>query len=366
MRRLSTREQIRGPRLARRRAARRLRERRLSKELRRLGISYQRARDGHEPTGAGGSRTLKAPSHLTLGDEGYSDVIDWLNALRKSALDDRLRVVLDLRECELFSPELAPLLAAEVQRVRHFCGGRAVSGISPKDPMVRRVIHALGFFDALGMKDPLSEQAGDNTSILCKIRSETTLDGKITRDIAEDFGRSLSLTDAQIDSIQTALNEALENISEHAYYDESNLKFPAEAGRWWISSICTEGRASLLACDLGLTIPMTVPAIAQKKGAANFEALSQILSGSREAGDVALLQAAFRNEVTRRPDQKGGNGLGKMADLIRDFPAGQLTVWSGGASAVITREKPEVRTMALPKRFDGTYVLWSLNKEPEQ
>src|SRR5207248_3294042 len=149
------------------------------------------------------------------------------------------------------------------------------------------------------------------------------------------------------------------------YADVSSLSYPVEAGRWWVSSIASQERgvAHLLACDLGSTIPVTLPETARKGGASNLEALGRLL-GMGKSRDEALMTAAFEEGVTRRPDGRGGHGLVKMSKLIKAFPDGHLSVWSGGALATISKKNPDVRTQKLPRRFDGTYILWNLRQEP--
>lgn len=274
--------------------------------------------------------------------------------------------MIDMRQCVKFSPEIAPLLVAELQRIKFFKGDGFIAGTSPKSAECRRTLHLMGFFDALQMHDPLADKEGDDTSIGSLIRTGTTLDGEVSKVISDEFGRALDLHDGQKERVLAALNDALENISEHAYFDKELLAFPAELGRWWISSIAADRRAFLLACDLGSTIPATVPKTAKKRGIANQAALKALLDMTTATEDEKLLAAAFEDGVTRRPDGKGGRGLGKMRDLVDEFEEGQLTVFSGRAMALFVKGASKVQTHPLKGRFDGTYVLWSIGRGAAQ
>ena len=117
-----------------------------------------------------------------------------------------------------------------------------------------------------------------------------------------------------------------------------------------------------MACDFGSTIPATVPKTAAKGGEKNIAFLENLLAVGETSREQKLLAAAFEEGVTRRPDGKGGFGLGRMASLVHEFENGQLNVFSGSASAIIAKTEKLI-TRALPRRFEGTYVLWSLKKE---
>jgi hypothetical protein len=288
-------------------------------------------------------------------------MIDFLDQIRHVAFEQSRDLALDLRGCTHFSVEVTPLIAAELQRIRFFRGTHAITGISPSDQDSRRRLHATGFFDFLNLLDPAADEG--ETGALMEIRSGTTLDGEVTLKLAVAFAEALDLEDSQRELVQRALNEALENISEHAYSDDLSPSYPAEDGRWWVSVLAPKsgGSAYLLACDLGLTIPATVPRTAAKGGSSNLERLAELLRRKPNSKEEALLAAAFEEGVTRRPGGKGGRGLGKMAQLAEEFPGGSLTVWSGGAVANIT-SSTNVDTLPLPRRFAGTYVLWHLEK----
>lgn len=361
MKRLSEDARRRQIRVALERAARHIAQRRSAEARRRYGIaigtgpSVRRYRET-------GPVLVASPAVLTLDLAGFEDLMDFLGRARRNSLERGKRIAFDLRGCTRVSAEVVPLLAAEMQRMRHFRGDTAISGLSPQDPKARRILHAMGFFEMMGIHDPLADEEGDNTSVVCTIKSGVSLDGQVTKEIADSFAAELRLSDIQRERIQGALNEALENISEHAYLDKEQLAFPAESGRWWISSIASNNKAFLLACDFGATIPATIPATAKKRGESNLAALAALLRRGQQSEDENLLAAAFEDGVTRRPDEKGGRGLGKMKDLIHEFDNGQLTVWSGSAVAAFGKEMDAVETRPLKRRFDGTYVLWSIGQ----
>jgi hypothetical protein len=224
----------------------------------------------------------------------------------------------------------------------------------------------MGFFDLTGIRDPAVRKGQKPPTQLFTIKSGTSLDGSITKEVADSFATTLQLTENQKGRVQVALNEALENISEHAYLDTLSLVYPAERGRWWIAAMAFDTNAYLLACDFGVTIPNTVPSRAKERGLANFEALSEFLKKGSKTHDEKLICAAFEDGVTRRENEKGGRGLGRMKDLVEGIVDGSLTIWSGGAVANINSKSKKLETLPLGNRFEGTYVLWTLSRGPDQ
>ena len=308
---------------------------------------------------------MKAPAALCLLDEAYEDTMTFLEDVRSAALKDERRVLVDLRETERITPEIGPLLLAEMQRIKFLRGAAAINGLSPKNAEARRVLHAIGFFKALGMWDPTSIKEGDDLDALFDIETDTTLLGGVSKDLAQKFAAALSLSDDQEVAIEKAFNEALENISEHAYFNPDELAWPAEEGRWWICAMTSPltGEAIAMACDLGLTIPETLERSTYSKGGTNLAALKDyLLKTVRLTHDERMLGAAFEDGVTRRPDGKGGNGLGKMAHLVQEFPDGHLRVLSGGAIATLATGHDAIRVSKLPLKFSGTYIIWRLTK----
>lgn len=359
LKRLSERSRRRLLKISRLRASRKLEERQRRLDRRRVarGLTEKRTAASGKP-----AVHVRAPEHLSLVPQHYVGTMDFLVRVRKVALNDGRRVALDLRGCNLVSAEIALLLAAEIQRIRHLKGGDSVGGMSPTNPVARRTLHGMGFFELLNLRDPLQEP--DEAQPVINIASGTALDGQVTKRIADEFAETLGLSSERRELVQKALNEALENISEHAYFDRTKLTYAAEMGRWWICSIAPKEEASayLLACDLGMTIPATVPETARRGGPTALAALARFLGGAGQDEQARLLAAAFEDEVTRRPDGKGGRGLGKMAQLVQEFPDAHLSVWSGGAIALLGKGDLKVKTYSLPRRFFGTYILWNLSQ----
>lgn len=368
MRYIPQKDQHRRDRVARRRFRRKVIQRRRRQDLRRRGLRYHDVT--RAPPGDHGSRiAVVAPPTLSLKPGSYARTMAFFNQVRKAALKDQYdRVVFDLRHVVELSPEVAPLLLAEAQRIKFLRGSEAVSGISPIDPFARRLLHLMDFFNALAMFDPES-LADAPVETVFRIESGTSMDGSVSKALSASFGEALELGADVTERVQKVFNEALENISEHAYYDPTKLVWPAESKRWWICAITSQAQhgAYMIACDLGMTIPATIEETVRKRGPENVKAFAAYLKSQIHlTKDEQYLGAAFQDGVTRRAEKKGGRGLGKMASLVNEFAGGHLTVISGGAMAIIRNGATEVALSRLRPAFAGTFVIWHLTTRANQ
>lgn len=373
LKRIDQKARARLARLRRRRGAKRRAQR--LRALRRRAENWRRtppraelrAEAGHGPESSARLQrvTVKAPRKISLASN-YDDLMDFFAIVRRVAFRDERPVLIDLRDCMDISPETALLLTAEFHRIRYHRGSGSVTGISPRADEPRRILHNLGFFDALDLVDPL--QMPDDLNRF-QISTGVSLDGTSLDAVSDNFAHALGLTGEQRLRVQTALFEALENASEHAYFDPDKLTYPAELGRWWVCAVTFPDtrKAYLLAADLGMSIPTSLPESVKRKGADRVAALAaKMQSKAAQTEDERLLCAAFDDGVTRRADGRGGRGLGKMAALADEFNTGFLSVWSGNASAWVNKGATEIRSAPLSRRFHGTYVFWHLGMETAQ
>lgn len=306
---------------------------------------------------------IKAPAHIGLGHG--APTLKFFARIRDAADDSSARVVIDLRRCQEIYPDACLILHAELYRLRARKGIDGVRGLLPDDPEACKRLKTVGLLPAFegAAKQLQKVQYNPNAAPAQFIVVETgiALDGGESLGIAKSFARGLNLDDAAYSPIHAALNDALENISEHAYHGAS----PSEERRWWACTIGApdEPLSYLLAYDLGVTIPATVPQTAQKGGAPALEALKRFLKGKPVSGasEPDLLLAAFDPAITRRESGKGGRGLPNMRQLADQYPGGELTVWSGKAAA--WTDGGELKASASSGELKGTFILWCIRTD---
>ena len=300
---------------------------------------------------------LRAPRELGL-EQGTAS-LKFFNDLRAAGEGSAARVVIDLRRCEKLYVEACLIMHAEAHRIRARKGTDSFRGILPRSQTAQRRLRTMGLIPALaGEARQLQGMGFDANASPAKfvvVETGVTLDGGESQGVAKAFAQGLDLDDVSYKPIHSALNDALENISEHAYAE-------TDEARWWACAVSPpdEPVSYLLAYDLGVTIPATVPLTAQKVGTVAVAALRRLVQ--RDDAEAAehkdLLIAAFDPTVTRRENGAGGRGLPSMRHLADQYPGGELSVWSGRAS-VWTKEG-KLESAPLKGELKGTFVLWCI------
>lgn len=367
MKRLSEADRRRHVALMRRRTQKAARRSFRMFELRNSGLDHHSKRDERPATiDQPKAHRVIAPGRLTLDPTQTEETYKFLGDIRDAADVEAANVIVDFTNCAFVGVEMMLALHAELYRLRARKGTESVRGVLPTDADVKLTLQRLGLLPALrGEAKQLQGVSYDpNAQVPQSVVVETgiALDGSESLGIARTFAQGLNLDDASYKPIHSALNDALENISEHGYEGADS----SEERRWWACAISkpTNPTSYLLAYDLGVTIPATVPRTAQKGGQSAVKALLGILK--RETADGAppeeLLLAAFDPSVTRREGGKGGRGLPRMRQLADQYEGGSLAVWSGQAVAT-TYGDGDITAVKVMGNLRGTFVIWRIQSE---
>ena len=301
---------------------------------------------------------------MRIGVEHGTESAEFFRGLRAAGDDKSTRVLIDFRECTDISVDACLMLHGEIYRLRAKKGAEMVRSVLPAQASARRRLKVTGLMRAVN-GDPRQLEGvsydphGSNVVV---IETGIALDGGESLGLAKSFAQGLNLNEVDYKPIHSALNDALENISEHAYEGAAQ----SEERRWWACSIGfpDDPQSFLLAYDLGVTIPATVPRTARKVGERAMESLKRLLKRDDPEGadQTELLRAAFDPAVTRRESGKGGRGLPSMRQLAEQH-GGSLTVWSGRAAAWTDDKLLNVKEIA--GGVDGTLVLWCVGEKAE-
>lgn len=311
-----------------------------------------------------GDVVFEVPRNFSFKEDSQAEATRFIRALRNADSLPSSRVVIDFRRCIYLGAEMMLPLHAEIYRLRAKRGADFIRGWLPHDEKVSAVLRVMQLVPALrggGRQLPPRPKDGVREEAVV-IETGTTLDGSESRRVARAFVRGLNLDDKSYSRVHAALNDALENISEHAYDGAEE----SEERRWWVCSVGLEHQPDsyLLAYDLGVTIPTTIPQKAVRSGGGYLASILKSLQRASLDGvpQEDLLKAAFDPTVTRRPSGKGGRGLPRMRQLATQYN-GVLIVWSGGAMAVCN-DKGKLMTARLKEQVPGTFVLWRIKSRP--
>lgn len=279
----------------------------------------------------------------------------------------RVRTYVSFAQVERISPATAIVMAAEYDNAR-----RLMNSIPPTinihewSDAAFKTLYELGFFQVLGITEetPQSkyrdiDEGKSRVMAICSGQNSNELElvSKQIIEFVSDLGINSKLPEDIELALNSALGEAMINVSRHAY----NLAYfqPSQAltERWWCSASFDRAERSLkvILYDQGATIPRTLP---KKDFWSKIKERFFEFVGSTEPRDFDFIAFALREGVTSSEKAGHGRGLPQMKDLIDICQAGSLAVYSGEGFCRYTVKGLEKR--AIPKHLKGTLLEWDI------
>lgn len=283
-----------------------------------------------------------------------------------------------MRECVRIDVAAAVWLLATVDAAIKRFPNRIV-GIDPKSSDAHAMLVALRFHQLLKFTEPPEVEAGREA--IRHIMEIETRSGGTEFDSGErmpEAGIAISeiLPDCGFDSetlarvkdqIHRAMNEALLNVSNHAYRstneDAAQTELPLDEQRWWAVGIVDKVKRTfdLVVVDRGVGIPRTLrrTVLEFARGLFSGEAFSD---GERVRAAMEYGRSSVGKGVNR------GKGMPQMLDLLKRFPGSMLLVESLKGIYVSRHDGTTLEqdhsdnSNGLP----GTLVHWHLELAPSE
>jgi hypothetical protein len=312
---------------------------------------------------------MMAPRHLDF-EAHFDQTIDFLNRVRQVTLLQGKRLFIIMRHCVAIAPEAILVLAAEIQRCRHFVQD-SINGNNPDDDDVRELLMDIGFHKLLDFYEPprVGAQRVDYQFIRMKSgtydESGTWHIEKLEELVLGEAARATALFSRDL---SRGLQEAMNNIQAHAYpVDIAPRLKPMPSMRWWIAGYrnATAREIVFMAYDQGVGIPCTLPRTFAETARAALAAVGRALGDNGATIDHHLLMAAMRIGRTSTGQAQHGKGLNDFRRLIDSSAegAGSLRVLSGHGAYLYTSRDGE-HSDPLSRLFDGTLIVWRLADSP--
>lgn len=281
-------------------------------------------------------------------------LIETISKIRDAVFVRRFkRVILDHSSVKSISPDAALVLLAEIQRCRAYIDGRSVlTGTYPREPSVSELLSEIGFFEALGIKEPNLPRGYLSRSYLRVEKSNKTLPevaGKLLDKFSEGFEFGLQNNRA----LQVALVECMDNVFEHAYSLKS--KDPYLFRQWWMVGYYDreDGSISFAFYDQGAGIANTVKL---RKSRNLGERAQKIISWS----DAKWLERAITRPMSRHESRRRGHGLNKLKAFIDNlgFDGRLRVVANSGSVEFAAGGDKYAESFAEP--LNGSLIVWTL------
>ncbi|MBO1516568.1 MULTISPECIES: hypothetical protein [Psychrobacter] len=171
----------------------------------------------------------------------------------------------------------------------------------------------------------------------------------------------------------TAINEAINNVIQHAYMKSSDPDFQ----KWYALTRIDEKCIVVVVSDLGVTIPETAPlsileVLQGKANKVKEGILGADLASLKDHSDSKLIQLATNLDTTRTKEKGRGKGFNDILDLVRrtnEFPEIKQVHTSvlskSGSYLLQSNSDGSAKELSLNKNFDdfeskieGTVISW--------
>ncbi|MEX3937406.1 hypothetical protein AB4Y32_37710 [Paraburkholderia phymatum] len=306
---------------------------------------------------------VPVPATLDLG-QNREATLAVARTCRENCFKRRRSTVLDFTHTKKISSGAVLLLVAEIDRCRRLAGPKMLTGTYPKDKKLHGQMRDSGFFEALHVNSRLDGEERTYPMEYIKVVSGSEADGHLARELRLKLLGPLDVQVAQEakTSFFRSLSEAMTNVSQHAYPDESlRGKIHVIPKGWWMLGHINKLRSELkvMIVDQGIGIPRSLP----KKHPMELinEVLSKSLSllGIVKPTDGQMIKAAMEVGRSRMGQDNRGKGLNDLKKLIQACGSGRLRILSNHGEYTYTEGGSE-RLHAYDDSINGTFIEWTV------
>lgn len=269
----------------------------------------KRRRQGkHGRSHAGGEgitqKIIECPSKFSL-DPNFEEVIKVLQAIRAHSRGQKSDYIyVDFRPIKELSPAAALVLAAELDRWNHLLGSRGKGNrlqardVKEWDPVVRRLLGNMGFFELLRTVNPIAEENDDTDTQYVRFRTGSQADGAVIYKLWKEDLEPLVGEVPNKARLYGAVTEAMTNVVQHAYDGQASRRM------WWLSAsyTATKNELVIIIFDQGVGIPNTL--------ARNFPEQIRRIIGPDHA---QMIRAA--HDISRSASKQKNRGNGLRTDM---------------------------------------------------
>ena len=246
-------------------------------------------------------KLIECPSEFSL-DTNFEGVINILQAIRAQSQRQRNEsLYVDFRPIKELSPAAALVLAAELDRWNHVLwrqgkGDRLQArAVEEWDPMVRRLLGNMGFFELLRAVNPIVEENDNTETRYVQFRTGHQADGEAIVRLREDDLEPLVGKVPSEHHLYGAVIEAMTNVVHHAYSSQTIRQ------NWWLSASynAPNSEIAIMIFDQGVGIPATLR-----------RRFSELVKRFAITDHAQMIEAAHDLSRSASEQSNRGNGLG--------------------------------------------------------
>lgn len=300
------------------------------------------------------AKPIEAPAHIDIyRSNNRAKFLQFLKAIKQRA-QSKGTTYISFRNARAITAAAGLLLVSETDKlVKANPNARFKCSFPPvitkgryrnTDNLVESSLKQIGFFKLIGQQSTkLTNQASVKR---WKQLSGDTADGSLAASLIRSLADNLP-EKARKRMYRGAI-EAIANCVEHAYPSDA---IEAQADRrWWMLVGIDREVVSVIVCDLGVGIPVTLPKHPPR-------VINRIFSrlGISRGNDGELIRASTYIRQTRTELKNRGKGGLDVRSIVDAFPSAQLTIRSNrGAYTLLGNDCKGVFKDRVAKVVEGT------------
>ncbi|VVO05518.1 hypothetical protein PS834_03024 [Pseudomonas fluorescens] len=303
---------------------------------------------------------LTAPEEIGLHNRTLHDeLVKFLQCLRKESLRQPAININFSKTKKVYSTGML-LLLAEIDRTTRATSNHCKMTCGyPADDTVEKVFQQVGLFKIFGKPHRLEITAEDKNVINWKYASDVSVNPKSADVLMKAIKNKVPKGYLRL---VTGVGEAMDNAVHHAYVeprgDRLSGRSSADERRWWVFAEVLDGWLHVVFCDLGLGIPVTLPA-RWKEQIVDIVRLTTLSPGKR---DMRMIRRSL--ELGRTSTDQGHRGKGLKRNILKaaEELGGKLNVYSNaGVIGVDCQSGVPIYTPgSFHRSILGTVIQWSI------
>lgn len=294
---------------------------------------------------------------------------EWVGKPTRNGRLGRIKGYVDYSVIKSISTASALIIAAEYDRAAKLIGSVPPTiNLDDWSEQVFSKLYELGFFEIVGLSQDVGQlyQDSGNVRTMRIVSGTNAADLQRTSEdliaLSKFIDEGGPLSEDIVSALNSALSEAMVNVSRHAYPQDYGFSYQ-HVGSWWVTASAHRGnrRLTVVMYDQGASIPVTLPKKRWTRAVQDFVMRNLTLHKEFEyQDDAAYIEGAMRRGETQTAEPGRGEGLPQMMELIDICGAGSLTIWSRGGVCRYVPGRGIERT-SHRSSVGGTLIEWVID-----
>lgn len=278
---------------------------------------------------------IQAPSKLDLySKDNFEKFCNFIVRLGTASKYNN-RVIICFRDTHRITAGAALRLLAEVSHLLKTHEGlsfacsvqnRRQGKYRNTDRVIEEVLQQIGFFSLIGQPERTPTKQADIS--IWRQLSGNLADGSLAASLLNSLPQTISKKSKA--HLYKGAIEAMANSVDHAYPSENSDGEVIE-NRWWMLVGTKQDSITLIVCDLGVGIPVTLP---KKHPESMLKSIFQKI-GIIGNGDAELIHASTFIKRTRTNQTHRGKGGADIRSITEHFPSALLSIRSNRGCYVV-------------------------------